>query len=150
MIIATILITDAEFDDIRSNLNDVMDTMLQRPGIYKKDTEEVSRWGRDKSTTRVYTDIPLSILVVWGGEDKNTQTRNGSYDGTQGYVLVKYDAALAAGIVSVGQQFTGETPQDLIQFSGVTYEITGMNLLGQLKDTDCVVKFHISKGLTQN
>lgn len=154
MIILTILIDDPDFADIRANLNDVMETFFRKgdtgtnPAIYKKDTNALQRFNRDRSLNRNYQSIPVKILVVWDGDGTgsgNTIDRNGSVDNTKGYFLMAYDAAETAGIVDADQNVTITTPQDLITIDKIDYEITGVNLLGQLRDKYCLLKFHIAK-----
>ena len=131
-----------------------MDTFFRKgdtgttPAIYKKDTEQIKRFNRDKSSTRVYTDIPVKVLVVWEGvgtKAENNIDRKGSVDLSAGYFLLKYDDAETSGIVDANQNILVNTPQDLINIDTVDYEITGVNLLGQLRDKYCLLKFHISK-----
>lgn len=154
MVILTILISDAEFDDIRSNLNDVMETFFRKGDTgttactYKKDTNQLKRFNRDRGLTRNYQDIPVKILVVWDSDGTgamNTIDRNGSVDISKGYFLIAYDAAETAGIVDSNQNILISTPQDLIIIDTVDYEITGVNLMGQLRDKYCLLKFHIAK-----
>lgn len=144
------LISDSEFAEIRQVINDVQDTFYGEDILYKMDNNTITRWQKDVQLQRTYNDITFKGLIVWenssgDGEDKKKLT--GSYDYTQGYVLVKYDEALQKGVVNNQDNFTTTTPQDLIRFNKIDYYISGINMIGQLWDKNCVVKIHIQKQL---
>lgn len=148
-----ILISDAIFQQIRNITNDVQDTFEQKPAIYKKDKEVLSRWNRDIKASRQYDDIEINILAVWENksetESTNTTDRKGSMDLTKGYFIMKFDDAESKGIIDNLQNFLVKTPQDLVEIDDILYELEGVNLLGQLKDKYTVVKFHIRKQMKQ-
>lgn len=149
------LITDAIFAKIRKVTNDVQETFFQKTAVYRMDTNALQRFNSDMKSNRVYTDIDINIMCVWENESNtensnDTADRNSSVDKTRGYVLTQYDEAVTAGLVDVQQFVKGNTPQDLIVFDGHTFKITGVNLLGQLKDKYTVVKFHIEKTIQKS
>lgn len=144
------LISDSEFAEIREVINDVQDTFYGEDITYRMDNNTVTRWQKDIQLQRTYTDIICKGLAVWenkSGDGEDTKQLIGSHDYTQGYVLIKYDEAQEKGIVDNTDNFVTKTPQDLIVFNGATYDITGINMIGQLWDKNCVVKIHIQKQL---
>jgi hypothetical protein len=143
------LINAATFAKIRTVINNVQDTFYGETCIYHKDTSTITRWQKDVQAVRTYTDSTLNCLCVWDdspkyGEDKKVKDK-GEVDINAGYLLIKYDDFLAADLIDDAKQFAIATPADNITFDGVTYPIEGINMKGQLNDTNCVIKIHIRK-----
>lgn len=142
------LLTDNDFDEIRSAIKDVTDTFMQKPIIYHLDSNTATRMMKDINTQRNFTAINLLALVVWenqNNEGKNETSRVGDIDLTVGYVLINFEDAKVAGILNNLDELLINPPQDKISFTGMDYDIIGVNVIGQLKDKECLVKFHIQK-----
>lgn len=148
MFILVSLISDSLFDTIRNvHIKNVTDTFCRLPVVYKKDKNTATRMMRDVNLQRVYTTINLNGLVVWstdkGGEV--TLTEKGIVDLADGYVLVNYGDAKAAGLISSTDVLAVKPAQDTVSFNGQTYEVLGIIFSGQLKDVNCVAKIHFRK-----
>lgn len=147
------LLTDDEFAEIRETIHDVTDTFLRLPVIWKKDKNTATRMMRDIDHERQYDDINLQGLVVW--EDKGNKailakSLNGAVDLADGYVLFNYDDAQAAGVVTLTHNQIVNPAKDYLVFDNEKHEILGLNMLGQLKDKNCLLKVHFKKNIRTN
>ncbi|RUP41614.1 MAG: hypothetical protein EKK63_04995 [Acinetobacter sp.] len=142
------LLSDNDFDEIRSAIKDVTDTFMQKPIMYHLDSNTATRMMKDINSERSYTVLNLLGLVVWENNNKdgkNDQNRTGDVDLTIGYVLINFEDGEAAGILNNLDELLITPPQDKISFDGSEYKIIGVNVIGQLKSKECLVKFHIKK-----
>ena len=150
------LITDAEFAEIRSAINDVMDTFALVPATYRLRKANVpSRFKRDNKRadqTAGYDDVAINVLIVWDDGTERGQIavmQSGAYDFSEGRVYMKYDDAIATSppLVDGSKNLVMQAEKDLFKFNNVEYDIIGVQLLGQLKDTDVLCELHIKKQL---
>ena len=147
------LLSDSDFDEIRSVLNDVQDTFYQRTVVYKMDTNTVTRWMKDIASERTYVDKTLNGQVVWGtsqGKSDTEKKQEGTYDPGEGYVLLKYDDMLLEGLIDADTALTVTSPQDRIKFDNIVYYITSVVKVGQLKDKEVLVKVFFCKNPKPN
>lgn len=142
---------DQDFADFRELFNDIMDTFLRIPAVYKKDKNTATLFMRDIGRVRGTEDVNINILAVWDSNEKEIMDKTASVNMLEGYILVKFDDCLANGILSTTHKnLKINVPQDTIVFKGVAYSVTGATLLGQWKDQFTIVKFHISKNMGNN
>ena len=140
------LLSSQDFADVRDVLNDVMFTFFKRDIIYKLDSNTATRFMKDISSARNYTEIPLKGFIAWNG-DETKQKETGAYDYDTGYCLLRYDDCLTNGIV-VDKNLATTPPQDKLSFEGKDYYIDGMFFIGQWKDTDVMIKIIFRKEKT--
>jgi len=140
------LITDAEFAEIREVINDVSETFLQKTITYQLKVQSLSRMNRDRNDIGSYTDVSLSVLVVWEQSEVAIDRTTGSMDLSDGYALVNWDDLEATILMTTGTLNTDIGADKLIVDGGVM-EIIGIEKLGQLKDTFAVLKVYFKKTL---
>lgn len=147
------LLTDSDFDEIRGTIKDVTDTFLQLPIVWKKDRNTATRFMRDIDGERTYDDIALLGLVVWNDQGNGallTKGLNGAIDLADGYVLLNYEDAQTAGVVSSTHNQIVNPARDYLVFDNENHEILSLNMLGQLKDKNCLLKVHFKKNIRPN
>ena len=144
-------LTDEDFAEIRSAIQDVTDTFLRLPITFKKLTGHLSRFSGDRKKTKTTSDIVVNGLIVWGGGGSSDGQfeidETGKRDLDEGYILFNFDDMETAGLTDNENVIVMEG--DTIIARDINYKITGVEPLGQLKDKDCVVKIYIKK-LTQD
>lgn len=147
------LLTDSEFNEIRDTIKDVTDTFLRLPIVWKKDKNTATRFMRDIDGVRTYDDIALSGLVVWNDQGNGallSKGLNGAIDLADGYVLLNYEDAQTAGVVSSTHNQIVNPAKDYLVFDNEKHEILSLNMLGQLKDKNCLLKVHFKKNIRPN
>lgn len=143
-----ILIDDNTFNEIRAVLNDVQDTFYQREVTYRRDMDSVTEWQEETDAERKYEDLLLNALIVWNTSKENAQALReyiGAFDGNISYANVKYDDALSIGLIDGSKTVVYKPIEDKIVVDGINYPVLGIVKLGQLKDTEVVVKILFTK-----
>lgn len=146
----TKLLDDNDFAEIRSTVNDVMETFTQKEIIYKLSEKHTpSRFGRDNHITSNKTDKLLLALVVWEVNQSELEAREfGRYDFSIGYALFGWDYLVTEGLITGTPLKPIFIPEkDKIVIDGDELEIIGVWHGGQLKDTDAVVKVYFKNVL---
>lgn len=144
------LLTDQDFLEIRTVIDDVIDTFMQLPIVYKQEINTLDRFNEDRDDKRTFQDHALTALVVWEKESADAQvtlTREGAVDLSDGYVMFGYDYLLEKNLIDADGNQVFKPELDRIVIREIEYEIIGANQIGQWKDTDCLVKVHIKKQL---
>jgi hypothetical protein len=117
------------------------DAFLQRPVVYRKknDIALPNRYGN--AEIQAFTDYNVLSLEVADKDKSNVSKDNdiGAFDDTRSYFLFNVDDLEVVGL------FANNKPNmtanvDYIISNGVTFEVTGVEALGQLLDKDVVVK----------
>lgn len=142
------LISDSEFAEIRGVLNDVQDTFYGVLVSYKRDVNTITRWQKDVEETRKYESIELNALVVWSTSDADAELVRsvlGADDRNVGYCNVKYDQCLELGIINADKNIIATPAEDQIEINKKVYPVLGLIKLGQLWDTEVVVKILFRK-----
>lgn len=145
------LISQSEFAEIRVVLNDVQETFYGTQIIYKKDKNTVTRFQRDIEEQRTYVDYNLDVLVVWNATGSSAEiVRNiiGANDENVGYCNVAYDEMLQAGLVDNDKNLVTKPAEDKLIINNKEYPILGLVKIGQLWDTEVVVKILFRKDIT--
>lgn len=141
-------LTDTDFADIRSAVNDAIETFAQLEVTYKKLRKRTrSRFNRELTTDQNFDDYILNVLEVWEKNEKGMSQvdEKGKWDFSEGYLLVQFDAIETLGLVDVNGNITMDQDVDKVLIKGVEYEVNGVITLGQLKDKDCLVKIQFKK-----
>lgn len=144
------LLSSSEFAEIRDVLNDTMFTFFKEKAIYKMDSNTATRWMDDIEDMRNYQDIDLNCLIVWEGSDKDAKIdvrTTGAHDFSKGYILVRFDDCFNNGIVNSDKNVESNPAQDKLVFKNTTYKVEGIVLVGQLENTDVLIKIFFSKDL---
>lgn len=144
------LITDAEFQEIRDAINDVMDTFALVPCTYRLHKDTLDPLNRDRKTKTNYDDVAINGLIVWDDGTERGQVasmQDGTYDYSEGRVYMKYDDAIATSppLIDANGNPVMIAAQDEFVFRTKTYDIIGVILVGQLKDTNALAELHIKK-----
>lgn len=117
------------------------DAFLQRPVVYRKKNNFVvpSRYGN--AEVQDFTDYNVLSLEVADKDKSNVSKDNdiGAFDDTRSYFLFNVDDLEEIGLF-VDNKPNMTANLDYIISNGVTFEITGVEALGQLLDKDVVVK----------
>ncbi len=143
-------IDDNTFQEIRSTINDVVETFAQKTVVYKlAQKHSLSRFGKDPQVTNPKVDKNLLGLVVWEVNKSQLEVEEwGKYDFSIGYVLFSWDYLVVEGLISEDTQVPVFIPEkDKIKIDGTELEIIGVWHGGQLKDTDAVVKVYFKNTL---
>lgn len=150
-------LSDSDFAEIRTAINDTVETFAQKPVLYKLTTEQaMDRFGRDKHLANNKTKFDLLGLVVWSVPDSELNVEDiGKYDFSMGYVLFSWDYLVEKELIITGTDESNNPTSipafkpevDLIVIEGETLEVMGVNIAGQLKDKECVVKVFFKRDL---
>ncbi len=140
------LISDSEFAEIRTVINDVSETFLQKTVTYKLKTVSMDRMNRDRNEKGSFQDVNLDVLVVWDETEVETDRTNGVMDLSDGYLLVNWDYLETTPLLDSGVLKTN-IGADRVIVDDKELILIGIEKLGQLKDTFTVLKFYIKKQL---
>lgn len=146
------LISDEEFAEIRGDINDVIFTFTRNSVIqYSMDKNTTTRFQKDITDARKYNTVNLNGLVVWdkaGADALAIPVDNkGAQDFNRGYILFAFDDCLAVGMVNAENKVTTKYPADKVVANGEELTVEGINVVGQLNGTMCLVKVHIQRPL---
>lgn len=144
------LISQDEFTEIRTVLNDVQETFYGTQIIYKKDKNTVTRFQRDIEEKRTYVEYNLDVLVVWNATGNSAEiVRNtiGASDENVGYCNVAYDEMLAKGLIDANKNLITKPAEDKLIINNKEYPILALVKLGQLWNTEVVVKILFRKDI---
>lgn len=144
------LLNSSDFAEIRDVLNDTMFTFFKEKAIYRIDKNTATRWMSDIEDERTYDDIELNCLIVWEGSDKDAKIdvrTTGAHDFSKGYILLRFDDCINNGIVDSSKNVDANPAQDKLVLKGISYKVEGIVLVGQLEDTDVMIKVLFSKDL---
>lgn len=142
----TKLLTDSDFAQIRTAVNDISESFLQKTVVYKRKIESLDRMNRDLNVKGSFSDVNLDVLVVWEQTEVVTDRTTGTMDLSDGYILVNYDAIAATSLMISGKLITN-VAIDKIVLDGSEMRLIGIETLGQLKDTFTMVKFYVKRKL---
>lgn len=142
------LISDSELAEIQVAFSDLAGTFLKSAITYHLVGERLDRFMED-STVQTVTDISLLGLVV---EDKSVSggqieiERIGKYYPKQYYVLLHWEALVAAGLVSDGILLM-QADRDFLTIGSVKYEVIGLVLIPDLVSLKSFVKVMFRKNV---
>jgi len=142
----TKLLTDSDFAQIRTAVNDISESFLQKTVVYKRKIESLDRMNRDLNVKGSFSDVNLDVLVVWEQTEVVTDRTTGTMDLSDGYILVNYDA-IAATSLMISVKLITNVAIDKIVLDGSEMRLIGIETLGQLKDTFTMVKFYVKRKL---
>ena len=150
-------LTDADFAEIRQTINDTVETFAQKQVQYMlSPSQTLSRFGRDKHEATDKTEYNLLGLVVWNPTDAELKIEElGKYDFSMGYVLFGFDYLETEGLITNSTDGGGrpikvpvfKPEKDFIYIEGEKLQIMGVQLAGQLKDVEAVVKVFFKRDL---
>jgi len=141
-------LTDQDFADIRSAINDTIETFAQLQVTYKKNQKRTrSRFNRELTDNQVFDDFTLNVLQVWEKNEKGMSQvdKKGKWDFSEGYLLTGFDSIETLNLVDGNGNLTMDQNVDKLLIRGIEYEVMGIITLGQLKDKDCLVKIQFKK-----
>lgn len=141
-------LTDQDFADIRSAVNDTIETFAQLSVTYKRNQKRTrSRFNRELTTNQAFDDFTINVLEVWEKNEKGMSQvdEKGKWDFSEGYLLTGFDAIDALNLVDGNGNNTMDQNVDKVLIRGIEYEVLGVITLGQLKDKDCLVKIQFKK-----
>lgn len=141
-------LTDQDFADIRSAVNDTIETFAQLSVTYKRNQKRTrSRFNRELTTNQAFDDFTINVLEVWEKNEKGMSQvdEKGKWDFSEGYLLTGFDAIDALNLVDGNGNNTMDQNVDKVLIRAVEYEVLGVITLGQLKDKDCLVKIQFKK-----
>lgn len=126
---------------LRDALKVPFDLLAQMPVVYHLHEKAPDRFKEDKKT--VITDFNLLVLVV---EKRSTQANNITLQGAradnEGYLLLNYDYAKEAGLITEQGNFRGNPSTDTFTYQSKKYTIVDVEPVGQLVDTFTALKIY--------
>lgn len=145
-------LTDEDFLEIRTAINDTVETFAQKPVVYNLSPKQtLSRMGIDKHNEDNKTEFNLLGLVVWNAPESEIDTETlGKFDFSMGYVLFSWDYLEAEGLAeTLGAYYKLKLlpEKDTIKIDDEVLEVKGVVIQGQLKDKECVVKVFFKRNL---
>lgn len=143
-------LTDQDFADIRSAINDTVETFAQLQVTYMKNRKRTrSRFNRELTTDQIFDNYSINVLQVWEKNEKGMSQvdEKGKWDFSEGYLLAGFDAVEALSLVDGSGNTTMDQNVDKVLIRAIEYEVMGVITLGQLKDKDCLVKIQFKKQL---
>lgn len=144
------LLTDADFAEIRTAINDVVETFAQLPITYKKlKRRTLSRFNRETTSNQSFTDYSFNALEVWEKNEKgfDKADEKGIWDFSEGYLLIAFDEVIAKGLIDTNGNLAMESEVDKVVIRTIQYDIVGIVKIGQLKDQEVLVKIQFKKPL---
>ena len=141
-------LTDQDFADIRTAINDTVETFAQLQVTYMKNRKRTrSRFNRELTTNHVFDNFTINVLQVWEKNEKGMSQvdEKGKWDFSEGYLLAGFDAIETLNLVDENGNLTMDQNVDKLLIMGIEYEVIGVITLGQLKDKDCLVKIQFKK-----
>ena len=141
-------LSDSDFAEIRSTVNDVIETFAQKAIVYHiADKYTLNRFNRDNNNEVTKTDKNLLGLVVWEVNKATLEVEEwGKYDFSVGYVLFGWDYLQNENLIP-DQRPLFIPEKDEITIDGIKLEVMGIWTGGQIKDTDAVVKVFFKNNL---
>ena len=148
----TKFLTDSDFAEIRGAIADVSETFLQKEVSYRLFRESMSRMSTDQNKSATYEDFKVMGLVVWS-ERKPIESRTGISDLSDGYLLLNIDQLKQITGEESGTLWNDEDTlmmnegTDRVVIDGAEMKVLLVQPLGQLKDTEVVMKVFFEKQL---
>lgn len=141
-----ILISDDEFNEIRSAIRDVTDTFLRKVIVYKHKTVRANRAMMDVNKASGFDDYNINTLIVWNDGSRDGSefefTINGALNRAEGYALLSFDEMQEQNLIDVMENFVPGAMNDFVFFNDEMKEVIAVVRKGQLKDKDCVIKVY--------
>lgn len=142
------LLSDRDYAEIAAALGDAADTFFKTPVTVRIRGRIASAFNEGDN----YDSDPRELLglVVYATEGELSQaqrTAAGSTNLSEGYVLVTYGAAIAAGLVGPNNEIYITAHQDTVSFNNETYTIEGAPAVGPVKTGYALLKIHFKRKL---
>ena len=138
----TKLISTAQFGQIRSALNDVIDTFMELDVTLIQPGEDFSKVGEETEESPVETILKGLKVAEESSEDLETDRNNiGSVDKAEAEVYFGFDylKGLTPSLIGVDNEVLIDPDKDSMRIDGVIYRIIGAASIGPVKDLDVLV-----------
>lgn len=143
------LISAAQRAKIKSAIESVTDTFMQKTITYRRYGESLDRFNENRRNNQKLTEYTVLGLVVWGSlEGDKTAMDNlgrGGVDMSDGYIAFHVKDLLAVGLVDVMRNFVPKSNSDYVVDQGIEHRVVGHSLKGQFIDENLIVKVYIQK-----
>ena len=139
--------TPDEINDFRNAIKTAAtDLFFGLTATYQRFEESTDTWEED-NIPRKLTEYQISVLQVFADDtDGEVEiTKNGVKDLSEGYILINYQDAETANMIDTDGNFIGNPALDKIKVQNITFDIIGINLLGQFVDKFSLIKIQVRK-----
>lgn len=143
------LLSSSDWTDIRSALQDVMETFFKLPVTYVRRTDrKLQAFHEKRSADLVATNYPLLALMVPENKDdesaKSLEVNKGYADLSEGYLYFNYQVLLNhnPALIDANGKPVITANKDSLILMGKEVTITGVNLVGPSESNFQLVKVH--------
>ena len=140
--------SSAQWAKFRNAIKDVTDTFADTDVKIIKRVESLSAFNQNRSDTTTTTDFNYKGVVVYAGSGNDAQYKQnvkGSFDSSEGYVLINYEEFRDGGLIDSDGNHKMNEGLDNLSFRGKDYDIEGANILGPSDGQEAVVKIHFKR-----
>lgn len=141
------LISPEQFAQIGAAIKQVTETFFKIDVTIVRRTRKLSAYNQSRKDTHseaTYQVLALSVYDKEGEDAQSKRTDSGSFDLSDGYLLIHNDVLKAAGLMDADGNPTITAHQDTVKFAGDEWEIDGVNLVGPLDTGFALTKIHFS------
>lgn len=150
------LLSASDWSEIRSALQDVMDTFFKLPVTYvRRTSRKLHAFHEDRAADLTKTSYPLFALMVPDSKDdddsKSLEVNKGYADLSEGYVYFNYQSLAnhTPALIDANGRPAFIANKDSLVLLGKEVTITGVNLVGPTQSNFQLVKVHYKQEIAR-